>query len=276
MGRRLLRVLAFFAAFVATLAALDAFLQLAEIQCPLEDKLDRRIGLLYAPDFKLSRFSEGFFLGRTNDYGCLGRGAPRERDGKSIRIILMGDSFTLGHTVFERDHFARWIERIVSQGTGQRVEVLNFGRADFALTNLYQHYRDFASQWKPDLALFLFNETDLDPYRQAAPSLYPTAFVQADTLCYEYSFADSRKSRMFEKYGTILNHVVLPRLVFDVLKQVDRKEVPHLLLDKLAAGVPLQIVPRKSRGRPSTRSPCRSCRAWSCSISRGIPRRSRY
>lgn len=243
MFHRLGRGLLFVIAFAAAAAALDLYLQSAEIQCPLEFKLDRRIGLMYAPNFRFSRFSEGFYLGKTNEYGCLGKGARQERDGRTLRILFLGDSFALGHTVFERDHFARWIEKIVSRATGRPVEVLNFARADFALPNLYQHYRDFASRWKPDLALFFMDQTDINPYKQASGSFYPTAYVEADTLCYEYSFVNSGKARMFEKYGPILNHTVLPKMVFEFLKHKDQGDLPHILFDKLAAEPPPEIAP---------------------------------
>lgn len=251
---RIAPVLACVAAFLGGLVLLDLYLQAAEIQRPMENRLVPRIGLMYAPDFPFSRFSEGFYLGRTNRAGCLGPDAPRERTPGSIRILFLGDSFVLGHTVFDRHHFGRTIERIVRDATGREVEVLNFARADFALTNMYQHYRDFASAWKPDLALFFVDQSDLDPARQASGSFYPVAVIEADTLAYDYSFVHSPKARMFARYGSILNLTVYPKLIFEFLKQVDRGELPHLLFDRfvaaprgeetpLAVGVPGRKVP---------------------------------
>ena len=236
--RWLRRLLLFGVSLLLSLVLLDLYLQSAEIQRPMENRLVPRIGLMYAPDFRFSRFSEGFYLGRTNEVGCLGRSAPRERDPGTTRILFLGDSFVLGHTVFDRHHFGRAIERAVSNATGRPAEVLNFARADFALTNMVQHYHDFASRWSPDLALFFVDQSDLDPPRQASGSFYPVAMIEADTLAYDYGFESSRKARMFARYGVILNLTVFPKLVFEFLKQVDRGELPHLLFDKLRPAPP--------------------------------------
>lgn len=232
-----------FAVFLVTLIALDFFIQSAEIQSPMENHLVDRIGLMYRPNFRFSRFSEGFFLGRTNEYGCLGKGAPRAKDPGTIRILFLGDSFALGHTVFERHHFAERIEEVVSAATGQPTEVLNFARADFAVTNCYQHYVDFASQWEHDLALFLVDQTDLDPVRQASGAFYPFGVVEADTLRFDYGFTDTPKARAYARNEPFLAYTVLPRFVFEVLKVVDRGDLPHLLFDKLVPGKPVLAAP---------------------------------
>lgn len=243
MLHRIRQSIVFGLCFFAALVGVDIYCQFAEVECPMEEKLDPRVGLLYLPNFKFSRFSEGFYLGWTNEYGCLGRGAPRQRDGKTIRILFLGDSFPLGHTVFDRHHFARGIEEVAARGAGRPVEVLNFARADFALTNEYQHYCDFASQWHPDLALFLVDQSDLDPARPASGSFYPTALVEADTLAYEYSFVHSWKAQTFQKYALILNHSVIPNLVFEFLKRRDQGELPHLFLGKLRPARPPEPTP---------------------------------
>lgn len=236
-------VLTFGAAFLISLVALDLFIQTAEIQSPMENHLVERIGLMYAPNFKFSRFSEGFFLGRTNSYGCLGKGAPQKKDPNTIRILILGDSFALGHTVFERHYFGRTIEKVVGEATGRPVEVLNFARADFSISNLYQHYVDFASQWDHDLAFFFADQTDLDPKRYASGDFYPRASVRADTLWYDYGFMTSGKAKAYLKNEPLLQHSVLPRFVFEFLKVEDRGDLPHLLLDKFVKIPPPMVAP---------------------------------
>ncbi|MCA9758346.1 MAG: SGNH/GDSL hydrolase family protein [Candidatus Eisenbacteria bacterium] len=239
-------VLVFLLWATLTTAGLDLFIQKAGIQSPMENHVVERIGLMYEPNFDFVRFSEGLFVGGSNAYGCLGKGAPKERTDGVYRIVFLGDSFALGHTVLERHHFARKMEEVIREETGHEAEVLNFARADFSISNLYQHYVDFASQWQPDLALFFADDTDLDPVRLASHDFYPAAVVEGDSLTYDYSFIDSPRGRTYQRYEWLLHRTVLPRFVFEFLKVVDRGDLPHVLFDKLAAPVAAPPAPTVS------------------------------
>ncbi len=218
--------------FLITLVGLDCFFRMAEIQSPFENRVVERVGLMYQPDFQLARFSEGFFLGRTNAYGCLGAGAAPTKPPDELRILILGDSYALGHTVFERHHFGREMERLLERATGRPTRVLNFARADFAVPNMYQHYRDFACQWEHDLALFFGNQSDLNASRQASASFYPYAVVEDDTLRFDYSFIHSRKSALLQRLEWWLPHVVLPRLLFEFAKVIDQGKLRQHLFQR--------------------------------------------
>ena len=54
------------------MAGLDVYLQLAEIQTPMETRVDARLGPVYIPNKRITRFNEGFFMGSVNEYGYMG------------------------------------------------------------------------------------------------------------------------------------------------------------------------------------------------------------
>ena len=86
------------------LLLLELFYQLVEIQLPYHE-LSEQIGKKMIPNKRINYFKEGFYIGKSNEYGYLGNSYPPSRTNKSIRIALLGDSFTEGFHVFEDHHF---------------------------------------------------------------------------------------------------------------------------------------------------------------------------
>jgi hypothetical protein len=268
--KRLASLVIFALSGLAGLLALDAWLQWAKVACPLENRSDPVLGPVYRPDVKFSRFSEGFFLGGANRWGFLGAGVPRERQGDELRVLLLGDSFVLGHTVFERHHFKTVLARELSARLGREVAVLNFGRADYSLWNMHQHYVDHASTWDHDLALFFTADGDLAAPYPADPAMYPYTEASGDTLRINRDFAGSAKRRLYVRLEPVLTTLALPRLGFNLLKLVDSGQWRTVLLGKFAPrdqggpGVQLGEVPgplpEEARLRPAPPLPATSVR----------------
>ncbi|MEZ4386373.1 MAG: hypothetical protein R3D98_02100 [Candidatus Krumholzibacteriia bacterium] len=232
--RRLLGMAVFLATLVVGLLVLDGWLQLAEIATPLENRADPDLGPVYRPGVRFSRFSEGFFLGGANAWGYLGAGAPPEREAGTYRVLLLGDSFVLGHTVFERHHFKTVLARELGRRLGRPVEVLNFARADYCLWNMHQHYVDFASRWNPDLALFFLADGDLAPAYPADPQMYPYTELVDGELRTNDDFRTSAKRRTYLRLEPLLTHLALPRMGFNLLKVIDTGQWRTLLLGKFS------------------------------------------
>jgi len=222
------------AAFLLTLLGLDLWLQAAEIACPLENRSDPELGPVYRANVRFSRFSEGFFLGGANRWGFLGRGVPPGRERGELRILLFGDSFVLGHTVFERDHFKETLARDLAMRLGREVVVLNFARADYCLWNMHQHYVDHAGRWDHDLALFFVADGDLAPAYPADPDMYPYTEAVGDSLRINRDFRDSAKRRLYRRLEPVLTRLALPRLGYEVLKLVDTGRWRGLVLGRFA------------------------------------------
>lgn len=232
--RWILHCMLFVVAGASTILALDAWLQLAEIQTPLENRSDPDLGAVYRPDVRFSRFSEGFFLGGANQWGFLGTGVPPERRDDTYRILMLGDSFVLGHTVFERHHFKTILERELARTLGREVQVLNFARADYCLWNMHQHYVDHAGTWDHDLALFFLADGDLAPPYPADPQMYPYTELVDDDLRINRDFRHSAKRATYLRLEPLLTTLALPRMGFNLLKVIDTGQWRGMLLGKFA------------------------------------------
>lgn len=236
--RHLLNVTAFVVSFLLALVCLDVYLQLAEIQTPMETRIDERLGPTYIPGRRFSRFNEGFYLGEANAYGYMGPSVPPARANGELRILLLGDSFLLGHTVLPRHHFARSLEVLLSGATGKPVKALNFAKADFDLQDMYLYYRDFASTFDHDLALFFVDEGDLVPVRKGAPGLQPVLTLAGSALVADRNFANGPVYRFYRSIQPALTRSAVLRLAFNAVKMVNRGELTAVLLDKLAPPPP--------------------------------------
>lgn len=229
------KILLFGATFIGTLLALDIYLQLAEIQTPMETRIDPELGPTYIPNKKITRFNEGFFMGSANEFGYMGPAVPSRRRREEKRILLLGDSFVLGHTVLPRHYFGRYLEEELTRVTGEEIHALNFGKADFNFGNMYQYYRDFAGRFDHDLALFFVGEGDLVPSGQVVSKLYPTVELQGDTIVIDKDFRSERTYRFYHIIEPVFTRSAVLRLVFNTYKIINSGSWVVVVLDKLAA-----------------------------------------
>lgn len=76
------------------------------------------------------------------------------------RIVALGDSFTIGYEVEERDCFARVLEREL-RAKGVHVDVLNAGVSGFSTAEECLYLERELHKYSPDLVLVSFFENDL-------------------------------------------------------------------------------------------------------------------
>jgi len=246
-------ILIFLAVFTVSFIVLELYLQTAEIQTPMETQIDAEIGPTFIPSKKVTRFNEGFYVGGTNEYGYLGPARPHRKTGDEKRILLLGDSYVMGMTLFNRHHFARYVERGLHESTGHDVQTLNFGKSDFNFSNMYQYYKDFASQFDFDLALFFVDQTDLIPSKQFDKDLYPTCYMDNNIVKVDYSFRNSQKFKAFNRMKLITANSAFFRLIYNARKMIARRELGEVVLDKLATLLPEK--PKNRTRKPATKIP---------------------
>lgn len=223
----------FGAALLGTLVVIDAYLQLAEIQTPMETRIDPELGPTYIPNKKITRFGEGFFMGSVNEFSYMGPSVPPERRGKERRILLIGDSFVLGHTVLPRHYFGKRIEAKLSTALGEPVYALNFGKADFNIANMYVYYKDYANKFDHDIALFFIGERDLIRADQTISQIYPKVDIRQGEIIINKDFRFSRAFRFYRFIEPIFTRSAVLRLLFNSYKLSAARGWPSLLLQKL-------------------------------------------
>jgi hypothetical protein len=231
------RAAVFVGSTIAALVVMDIYLQLAEIQTPMETRVDPALGPTYIPGKPIARFNEGFFIGSVNEFGYMGPAIPPRRRAGERRILLLGDSFVLGHTVLPRHYFGRYLEGALSAATGAEVHALNFGKADFDLGNMFQYYEDFAEQFDHDAALFFLREDDLLARvgQRVASDLYPTVRLEGEKIVVDKSFQFRRTFRFYKAIEPLFTRSAVLRLAFNAYKVLDGGGMRLVVFDKFAA-----------------------------------------
>jgi hypothetical protein len=101
---------------------------------------------------------------RFNALGCRGRDYSVPRPRSVVRILLLGDSYTLGVGVNEEDTFARQLEILLNQLASQRssgnYEVINCGVSGYGTREERLFYETLAPMYEPDVVLLVMVHND--------------------------------------------------------------------------------------------------------------------
>jgi len=98
---------------------------------------------------------------RINRHGLRDRELPYERT-TAYRILVLGDSFTLGMAVDQDQTFPKLLERRLNGAAppGTHVEVLNAGVSAWGTDNELLYYRTEGWRYRPDLVVLAFDTTN--------------------------------------------------------------------------------------------------------------------
>jgi lysophospholipase L1-like esterase len=98
---------------------------------------------------------------RTNEHGMRGESCSIECEPGTVRIAIIGDSFTFGWGVEERESFVTMLEaRLERQYPGRRFEVLNFGVPGYNTAMECATLEHKALKFRPDFVILQFYYND--------------------------------------------------------------------------------------------------------------------
>jgi lysophospholipase L1-like esterase len=107
-------------------------------------------------------FSSGEFRVRvrTNRYGLRGPDPVIPPPPETVRILVMGDSYTFGFPVEDQETFAKRMESLL-KAQGYPVEIVNGGASGYSTTLHYISLRDQFLSFQPDLVILWFDLSDV-------------------------------------------------------------------------------------------------------------------
>jgi lysophospholipase L1-like esterase len=88
--------------------------------------------------------------------------AIEEKAKDELRILVLGDSITMGWGVAEEDTYCRQLERSLKKRLGRRVRVINSGVGGYNTVQELEFFRRHAKDLKPDVVLLLYVRNDVD------------------------------------------------------------------------------------------------------------------
>src|SRR5260370_14156193 len=109
------------------LALFEGVLRIAGVGFPVFVQVDRVTGVAHVPGARGWFAREGRGWVEINDLGLRGPACRETKRQGTLRIALLGDSFTEAFQVDDQVSFARVVERRLGETLHTPVEVLNFG-----------------------------------------------------------------------------------------------------------------------------------------------------
>lgn len=105
------------------------------------------------------------YIQRVNQLGLRGRETTVEKPAGTIRVLMLGDSFTMGKGVEDDETFSVLVERALQEHLaacgGRSVEVLNGGIDSYAPILSYIYFDRELVRLAPDLVVLNFDNSDL-------------------------------------------------------------------------------------------------------------------
>jgi len=126
--------------------------------------------MYFEPDphtgYRIGPFSEGVFPSgvrvRANSRGHLDDDVSTQKPAGTFRILMLGDSFTIGAGVRQKDAFPQQLERRLNEDRNEPIEVVNAAVDGWNPFQYAQYYEYYGRSLHPDLvivAFFVGNDT---------------------------------------------------------------------------------------------------------------------
>ena len=158
-----------------------------DVKQPAADPL---IGHEHAPNRQARLMGVDF---RTNSQGLRDREFSYERVPGKLRIVMLGDSLTVGWGVPLEDTFAKRIERMYA-AAGIDAEVINFGVGNYNTVQEVQVFLTKGYRYRPDVVVLNYFVNDAEP---TVPARAPSALMRA---CYACVFVAGRGDALMRQF----------------------------------------------------------------------------
>jgi len=126
--------------------------------------------MYFEPDphmgYRIKPYSVGSYYNdidaNASSQGLRDREFPLKREAGVTRVMVLGDSFTVGANVEAEDAYAKQLEAILTAESDARVEVINTGVGGWSPYQYAEYYEHYGRAFDPDLVivgLFVGNDT---------------------------------------------------------------------------------------------------------------------
>jgi len=116
--------------------------------------------------YKLKPRSVGYYqrgiLAVTNSHGHRDHEMPLKKPDSTFRVLVLGDSFTVGANVQQDEAYPKILEKKLRKVFGQRIEVVNSGVGGWEPFQYAQYFEHYGRLFGPDLVIvgfFVGNDT---------------------------------------------------------------------------------------------------------------------
>ena len=223
----------FFLTVAAVMLLLEAYVRGGRIESTLNTDVDPEVGRVRRANAQYIFYNEGMSIGEFNEYGYIGPAYSPNKATNTIRIALLGDSYTEGLYMAEERHFRALLEQALQEKHPEKaIEILNFGRSGFDLSDMYAYEKNFVSKFDPDLVLYLINPFDF--IQRNTDPLVPYWYLENDSLKLNMKFTEGGDHKTFQLVKGVLQKSALLQMLKNAYNLAKSEEATSIVLDKLA------------------------------------------
>ena len=145
------------------------------VKIRLMHQLDEKLGYRLVPNYAINYQTFDFTSSiKINSEGLRDREYPKTKDPKTFRILVLGDSFTLGLGVNIEESYPKVLETMLNQsskGSGARTyEVINAGVDGYGTEQEYLYLQELLQRYEPDLVIVGFYSNDVVDVMNGIPA----------------------------------------------------------------------------------------------------------
>jgi lysophospholipase L1-like esterase len=194
------KILLLACAVVVGLALGEALLRLAGISYPQLYAPDPHCASRLRPGVRGWWISEGRGFVQINRDGLRDEEHPLEKPADTIRIAVLGDSYTEALQVDARDAYSGVAERALRRRApagGRRIEFINFGVSGYGTAQELLMLRNYVWRYDPDVVLVAFCHNDIEDNSRelGGGPARPYFVLEGDELRLDNSFRQSEQYR---------------------------------------------------------------------------------
>jgi len=138
------------------LAALESVFYLAHVGDSEYIKPDLSVGYKPMEGKTMTQRREGFGTFTFNSFGMQNDQLPLNKEPGTLRIAVLGDSYVESIQVDRKANYCSLLAADLSKKLNKKVEVLNFGVANYSIAQDYLRYQNLARKFAPDLVILGF------------------------------------------------------------------------------------------------------------------------
>ena len=98
---------------------------------------------------------------KINNISCRGEDVSEDKPDETVRILMLGDSFTMGIGVNDKETFSELLESMLNESGGKKYEVINCGVNSYSPIIEYLQLKGNIDFIKPDIVILNFDMSDL-------------------------------------------------------------------------------------------------------------------
>src|SRR5437016_4950991 len=141
---------------VFSLAIIEIALRIAGYSYPEFYVADGQRGYALRPGMRGWYRKEGEAFVQINSDGLRDREHPKRKPAKTIRIAVLGDSYTEAFQVNFENSFCPLLEQKLRECSSRNIEVINFGVSGYGTAQELTTLRNQVWQYSPDIVLLAF------------------------------------------------------------------------------------------------------------------------